>query len=369
MKKVLLIGDSPLSDSPYIRSYMEVLEQNNIPYDLLFWNRHLDGTEQLPENYIPYNRFTDNRYPFWKRLYNIWMFARFASKWMSKNDYVYVVVFTIAHAIFMYRALQNQYKKRYVFDVRDYSPLCKIGYFRRIVERLVKHSAFTVVSSIGFLKWLPQGDNYQYVVSHNTIKEMIDKYIAPNRSIQQISPNGSLSILTIGQIRDYEANVKLLNAFREEKQIRMVYAGSGIASDALKSYVEQEHIKNALFTGRYKKEDEEKIVMSHDMINSYLNRDINSDTLMSNRFYLSVLMRKPIIANEGSFQSVLVRRYGLGIVLKECDDFMDKVSEWWKSFDADKYDEGCRKFLETVKSDIKSFQDKVVQLYTNTYYK
>lgn len=177
MKSVLIIGDSPLSDSPYIQSYIEILEQNGIPYDLLFWNRHLDSTEQLPENYIPYNRFTDNKYPFWKRLFNIHKFACFAGKWMSKNDYAYVVVFTIAHTIFMSHSLNKQYHKKYVFDIRDYSPLCKIGYFRKRLERIIGNSAFTVISSSGFKRWLPKGDKYHYVIAHNTTKEMINKYI------------------------------------------------------------------------------------------------------------------------------------------------------------------------------------------------
>lgn len=53
MKKILLIGDSPVNDSPYIQSYIEVYERNGIAYDLLFWNRHLDSTEELPDNNIP----------------------------------------------------------------------------------------------------------------------------------------------------------------------------------------------------------------------------------------------------------------------------------------------------------------------------
>lgn len=363
MKKVLLIGDSPLSDSPYIMSYMEVLEQNNIPYDLLFWNRHLDSTELLPGNYIPYNRFTDNKYPFWKKVIKINGFARFVKKHLATNEYCYVVVFTIANAVFMSSVLRKRYKRRYVFDIRDHSPLCKIGIIQRIIDRLVENSSFSVVSSAGFLHWLPKGDKYRYIVAHNTTMGMIDKYIERNNAITPNITKDVLSILTIGQIRDYNANVKLMEALKKEKLIRMVYAGYGLASDDLIKYAKEHHVDNVNFTGRYKKSEEESIVMEHHMINGFMNRDINSDSLMSNRFYLSVLMRKPLIVRKGSYQAELVERYGLGVVLDEVDNFVDRIIKWWQDFDGIKYEQGCRDFLESVRLDTQKFEQQLLQLY------
>lgn len=363
MKKILLVGDSPLSDSPYIRSYIEVFEQNAIPYELLFWNRHLDSTKDLPTNHIPYNRFTDNNFPFWRRLLNIWRFARFVSKRLHENDYACVVVFTIAHAVFMNRSLKKRYKKRYVFDIRDYSPLCKIGLFCRIVNRLVENSAFTVVSSAGFLRWLPYGERFNYLVAHNTTKGMIEKYFDYKETSSESSICNVVSILTIGQLRDFSANCVLMDKLKNNPHFKLVYSGSGLASEPLKNYAVQNHIENAIFTGRYQKSDEESIVMKHQMLNAYLPRNINSDTLMSNRFYLSVLMRKPLIANKGSFQAELCEKYDFGVVLDENDDFADKIKSWWRRFDAEKYNRACKIFLECVKCDMKRFEQKMVESY------
>lgn len=363
MSKVLLIGDSPLQDSPYIQSYIDVFERQGIAYDLLYWNRHMDDVSSNPNNYITYDKYTEITYPFWKKVIKIKGFARFVKKHLSTNEYSYVVVFTIAHAVFMSSVLRKQYKGRYVFDIRDYSPLCKIGLVQRIIDRLVENSSFTVVSSAGFLRWLPKGDKYRYIVAHNTTMGMIDKYIERNNVTTPNITKDVLSILTIGQIRDYNANVIMMEALKEEKNIRMVYAGYGLASDDLEKYAEDHHMENVCFTGRYKKADEERIVMNHHMINGYMNRDINSDSLMSNRFYLSALMRKPLIARKGSYQAELVEHYGLGVVLDEADNFVEKIIEWWQGFDGIKYERGCREFLECVRLDTQKFEQQLLQLY------
>lgn len=166
-KKVLLVGDSPISMSPYILSYIEVFEKHNIPYDLIFWNKTMEDVSQLPTEYIPYNYAHDNTMSGWKKIFKIYGFARFAKKHIRENDYAYIVVFTIAHAVFFYPFLGLKYKGRYIFDIRDHSPLCKIGFIRSIIKKLVSDSAFTVLSSRGFLRWLPYIDEKKIVITHN----------------------------------------------------------------------------------------------------------------------------------------------------------------------------------------------------------
>lgn len=177
MRKVLLLGDSPISMSPYIMSYIEVFERRNIPYELVYWNKTMEDVSKLPDNYIPYNHAHDNMMARWKKLFKIYGFARFAKKRLKQNDYSYVVVFTIAHAVFFYPLLEKEYKGRYVFDIRDHSPMCKVGVIRRILKKLIDNSAFTVLSSRGFLRWLPYVNEDKLVISHNTTIGSINRYL------------------------------------------------------------------------------------------------------------------------------------------------------------------------------------------------
>lgn len=363
MNKILLIGDSTINDGPYMQSYIELFERNGIAYDLLFWNRNLDSMDKLPDNHISYNCFTDNKYAYWKKIFKIAGFARFAGARMKKNDYAYVVVFTITQAVFMYYTLRRHYKGRYIFDIRDYSPMCKVGILRKVINRLIAYSSFTVVSSAGFLRWLPIGEQYHYLVAHNTTKGMLEKYIdykatAPSGAI------GEILILTIGALRDFDANSVFMNNLSGEQKVKMIFAGHGPESDSLRKYAEHKQISNAVFIGRYRKSEEEIIVNSHHMMNAYLGRDINSDSLMTNRFYLSVLMRKPLIVNEDSFQAELVKRYGLGVVLRPQDNFGNKIISYWNEMDWEQYNNNCKRYLTDVLNEFDSFEQKLITLVT-----
>ena len=364
MKKVLLVGDSPIADSPYINNYIEILKRNSISFDYLFWNRHLDDTDNLPDNFLPYNHYTDIKYPFWKKIIKIRGFANFANRCMREYSYSFVVVFTIAHAVFMYATLKKYYKGRFVFDIRDYSPMCGMLPSRLIITKLIDNAALTVISSEGFLQWLPKCERFTYVVDHNTTKEKVEAAFSFKESV--ISPyqnKQDLKILTIGQIAYYNSQVFFIDQLANKKGVTLSFIGSGPASAPLLQYVKENVIENVEFKGRYEKMQEISLVKPFDMINIWLKHDINADSCMANRFYLSVQQRKPMIVSKNSFQGLLCEKYGLGVVLDEGDVFVDKFKEWWDTFDAAQYEKGCIEFLHGVYEDLDKFEKAIVNLF------
>ena len=154
-----------------------------------------------------------------------------------------------------------------------------------------------------------------------------------------------------------------MDGLSKSENIKMVFAGAGPATEPLQQYAKDNGITNAVFTGRYKKEEEEGIVASHHLMNAFLGRDINSDSLMSNRFYLSALMRKPLIANEGSFQAELVRKYGLGVVLTPQDNFAEAISAYWDTLDWSQYNDNCKRFLSDILIDFDIFEQQLISLW------
>ena len=174
--------------------------------------------------------------------------------------------------------------------------------------------------------------------------------------------DNKLSILTIGQIAYYDSQECFVNHLADKQDIDLAFIGAGPASEPLVNYVQEHDIKNVTFGGRYAKKDEMDIVQPYHMINIWLKHDINADSCMANRFYLSAQLRKPMIVSKGSFQGDLCEKYGLGVVLDENDDFSEKIMEWWRSFDAEKYDEGCRAFLRSVDNDMNIFENQLIEL-------
>lgn len=274
------------------------------------------------------------------------------------------MVFTISECIFLQKYLQRNLKDCYIFDIRDYSAILNFKLFRIITERMIEYSKFTVLSSAGFLNWLPTGDEYSYIVVHNTSITFLKKQ--KDRNIQSLALNkNKIKILTIGQLRDYESNSAVIEHLANNPNYHLQFSGSGLAEEKLKKYTENILAKNVTYTGIYKKEDEEAIIEDFDMINIYFNHDVNSDSLMSNRFYLSVLQRKPMIVRKNTFQAELVEQFGLGVVLDDVDDFPKKIEYWWNNFDQEKYNEGCRRFINMVIADMNDFEIKIVDLYKN----
>lgn len=103
-------------------------------------------------------------------------------------------------------------------------------------------------------------------------------------------------------------------------------------------------VRNVIFTGRYKKENEEKIVCQCDIINNFTNRDINSDTLLSNRFYLSATLRKPMIVRDGTYQAEIAKKFGLACIIKENDNIVEKICNYKRNIDVLRYNQSCETF-------------------------
>lgn len=80
MKKLLLICGAAPHYAPYVGSYIEILRKNNIPFDLLCWNRNLDPIEANHSEYIINDKEGDIRKPNWKKLIDLYGFSRFVKK-------------------------------------------------------------------------------------------------------------------------------------------------------------------------------------------------------------------------------------------------------------------------------------------------
>lgn len=373
MKVLLIIGSMP-NKAPYLNHYIELFKVNHIVFDVICWNRNSDKDIVLPENYILYNKPSDIRSPFWKKFFDLYYYALFIKKRCKSNNYNLIVVFTIAECIFLQSYLKKKYENRYIFDIRDYSPLMKIAYFRKITEKMIAHSSFTVISSKGFLNWLPQKDNCRYVITHNidekSLKELnkLRQIENPSKPCQTNPQNRPIHILTIGQLRDFESNSSLIRILHNNPNYMIYFSGSGIAEKQLKEFSNKLKAENVVFTGYYRKEEEAEIVEKSDMINILFNHNINSNSLMSNRFYLSVIHRKPMIVRSDTFQAELVQLYKLGVVVNKEDDLICNIENFWRTYDFNIYNQECSRFLNMVIEDINNFDNKMLSLLNSAMY-
>ena len=237
--KVALILATNVEKSPYIQYYIDVYKEKNIDVEVILLNRDKRVlNEEFPYKIHSCDIIAKETASCVRKIYDYFRYSRFVRRILKQSDYSQIVVFTIANAVFLSYYLLSYYKKKYIFDIRDYSPLVK--YTVPIIRRLLNNSALNCFSSPGFRSWLPACD---YVICHNARRKFLDEDIVNARDIDV----ENVKVLTIGQLRNFITNKMLMDHLGNKSRITIQFSGMGIAYDLLKKYNKDPfHIQHAL---------------------------------------------------------------------------------------------------------------------------
>lgn len=340
---IVLAGN--VENSPYIYYYIDVLERLNISFDIISWDRHSLGSN---DKYCFEYYISDNS-SYLKKLGAFLKYSYYVRRILKSNDYQYVIVFTIINAFFLSQYLLSQYRNKYIFDIRDYSPA--YPYIRRRVNRLLRNSKIIVISSVGFKNWLPKYNNY--VIGHNIRRDYLSSASLP----RTISFDGPINIVTFGSIRDYQTNQKVMDDIGNSSQFTMSFVGSG--TYPLEEYAKINNIRNVKFGGRYLKRDEIEILKDAHFINILLPRKPLTDFLITNRFYHSIVNRKPMIVTEGNIEAGFVKKYNLGIAVRLHENLFEKLKNYIDNFDESLYEKGCSEMIDAIETEVNTFERHV----------
>jgi hypothetical protein len=341
--KIAIIISGNSSKSPYLSYYSNFLDKQKIEYDIICWNRRLID-EPIT---IAYNVSQDEDKGYFHRFYSYLGYRRFVINCLNRNNYDKIIISTIAIAILLYPYLKKHYRNKYIFDIRDYSLILNFTWF--ILKSLIDNSAATVISSKGFTHWLPKSSNYY--IAHNFPFELTKgnvELLSKEHFNQNMKP---LEITTIGSLRDFEANKLIIDSFKNSNQFKIKFIGTGPAYNPLKKYVLENKVSNASFYGYYQKKDEADLLKKSDIINNFTNIDLNSRTLMTNRFYLSAVLGIPMLVRFGTYQAEICQRYNLGCIVKTEIDIKLQLKEFLKTFNENDFINGCKRFLKKVEND------------------
>lgn len=347
--KAALILSTDIETSPYAQYYIDILNTQGIEYDIIGWDKHYPIKHE-ESNFYFYDLISLELQPSYRKLIDCYFYSRFVIKHLKSAHYDYIIVFTIVNAVFLSTYLKHNFDGKFVFDIRDYSPVLK--FFKSRVKFLINHSSINCISSKGFETWLPDG---KYTISHN-IRSFFLKSLYPIKPFNR----SCVKVLSIGGLRDISESERLLHDLGNKDTFTLVFSGDGVAKVPLENYAKMNNISNVLFTGRYNKNDEPMIVYDSDFINILLPVDINGTSLMSNRFYLSILHHKHMIVNAESYQAKYVRKYNLGVVVESGDNVCDKIIEYMNLFDAVSFNNGCEECLREIEQDAGLFEISVI---------
>jgi glycosyltransferase involved in cell wall biosynthesis len=259
-------------------------------------------------------------------------------------SYEKVVIFGLPTAILLLPSLLF-YNIKYLVDIRDHH---RIAFFP-FLQILIACSICVVLSSRGFLEWLPKKGNY--LISHN-IHTSFPTVERRNLDASDHHCKYHYRLSFIGTLRDYDVNVSLVEALKESVTIELHYYGDGPRMLDLEDYAKKCKIGNVYFHGRYKVSDEFSIYNESDIVNILLPySDKNSRTLVPNRLYNAMICKKPVLCFSGTYLCSLVEKYELGVIINNFSNIENILETYLLSLDKQHFNNNVDEFLSEVKSD------------------
>lgn len=348
--KVCIITTCNLKYAPYAKIYTDILDKLEIKYDIVTWNKcGLDENVQ----YSYSGKKDDGK--LIKTFFQYIGFGRFLDNILQKNNYSRLIVCTPAPLLFLRMKTIKKYNKRFLWDIRDDTPVRK--YFKRRFLQICNCAALFVTSSKRYDEWILHSS----ILSHNTDKEMLLNYMdySPHRK----NDFSSLRIVNAGLMIEEEENIRILDILRNSKDYLFVYYGTDVPGRiALVEHCNKNNITNVIFRGVYNKNEIISIYRENgDLINILRQNTIVNRNALPNKFYESVIAGIPLLVYEHNTAiSNYVKDYYLGIILKDTSE-ITTLKELYDSFDFNKYAQGRKNFLESVLNDINLFEKSITK--------
>ncbi len=344
--KIALILNGNIWFSPYVNIYTKMLDEMNVCYDIISWNR--DGKD--PQIGIQYCRQIESK-ARWGKLKPYLDYITFVKHSVKKHKYDKLIVFGPQLAILLLGFLRRYYAGRYVFDYRDLSIEQK-PFLKPFIEKVLRNSYANAVSSPGFIGCLPKG--YKYLLSHNFNVDAVRK--ALNDPLPETVATGHINVLTIGGIRDYSSNIEVVKALANKTDFTVRFVGKGDASQKIEDYGKEHNIRNLEFEGFYPKEKEAEYIRNASVMNIFYPTVITHSTALSNRFYNALIHKRPMIVTASSTQGDYVEKYNLGLSLENCENLDTKIKDWYKNNDYQDFCKRCNALLQQFLVDYDAFQ-------------
>lgn len=346
--KVALIIPGSIWYAPYVRIYTRILDKKGTDYSIISWNREGDDK---PEGF-QYNELCKNGHGS-ARFSAYRGYVKFIKNTIKEQGFNRIIVFGPQITCLLSSYLLMHFRHSYIIDYRDLSIEQKFG-FKQLFSFMLKFSCATVISSPGFKRCLPKR---KYYLSHNFDEGAVREALNSSSSRFFNVENG-IDVLTIGAIRDYSSNIEVTKALSKQDGFTLRFVGRGQGTvEKLQEYCQEVGAKNVSFVGFYDKPQEAGYVKSCTFMNIFYPRVITHDTALSNRFYNSLIYKKPMIVTKGTTQGDYAEMYQVGVVVENCNNLTEDLNTFLQNEYKD-YTKRCNELLMLFLND----QDEFVEV-------
>lgn len=343
MKKICIIGTSNLKHISLISLYTHIFDELEVPYDLIYIDRYGTVEKSTAEHQYCYcaKKMTSKL----SKIRELLKFRRFAKRLIKKNNYDLLITWQTTGAYLFFDLLLFSYRGRYIVNIRDYV-IENNKFFYSLLKRLVAQSVFSTISSEGFLNFLPPA---KYVKVNS-----INPALIPDESDAYPKMQRPYKIGFAGNCRYFNESYKLIESLKNDERFELWFCGTN--SEVLKKYAECYDIRNVKTLPAFDVSETLSIVQQFDVINSAFGNDaMDNKTLLPIRLYLSVALRKPILATEETQLAKVVSKNGLGFVVKDYNNLADDLVEYIETLNEKSFFDCCDTFLKNAKKENDDF--------------
>lgn len=329
--KIALIIPGSLWYAPYVRNYTRILDEEKVEYGIISWNREGDDK---PEGFQYNERCQKGHGSAGFSAYK--GYIKFIKQTIKEQGFNRIIVFGPQMTCLLSTYLLLHFRKRYMIDYRDLSIEQKPG-FKQLFALMLKFSCANVISSPGFKRCLPKR---YYYLSHNFDERAVREALENKSSETSFNIENGIDILTIGAIRDFSSNIEVTKAIANQDGFTLRFVGRGQGTvERLQAYCDEVKATNVSFVGGYNKPEEAGYVKTSTFMNIFYPRVITHDTALSNRFYNSLIYRKPMIVTKDTIQGDYAEKYNVGVVVADCSNLINDL----KAFLQQDYKEYCKR--------------------------
>ena len=360
MSNILLIGFTNLFQMPYLKNFSNLIEQQNITYDIVYWNRFgIDENNNLKtNNTFIFNHSLDDDSNGLLKIKGFLLFRNKLIKVINNANYSKIIVLTSLPSFLIYKLLIKNFNNRFIFDIRDYS-YENFGVFKYFLNNIIKSSSFTTISSKGFKSFLPESD--KYVLSTNLkINNSLDNKFFSNKLLNFNS--NKVTIIYIGAISYLEMNLKFLKLFGNNNNFNLIYVGHGPAKEKIKEYCHMNKYSNVSFHGRFMPSEKLKYYKKAEIIfNLYGNDSTLTKYAISNKLYDSVNNYMPILVCKNTYMEKESINGNFGYVVDlENINTPDNLYNWFLNLDKKKFINNCDTYLQKTVNENINFERNVI---------
>lgn len=336
-------------------------DENEIHF--IYWKKDNNPDIALPDDIIThaFNYHQDDEVPKVTKIKGFILFRKFTKMILKEGQFDLIIALTSIPCVLMKDILIKQYSNRFIFDYRDYT-FEAIGFYKRIITKLVNASLVTFISSDSFRMYLPNND--RIYTTHNILLDSLNFRDVRRRTTRK---NDCIRIRYWGFIRHESINKTLISKLANDKRFELHYHGrEQETAKNLKRYCNENKISNIFFHGEYSPLERYNFAAETDILHNLFENDTQMSNAVSNKYYDGLIFYIPQICNLGSSMGNKIQENCVGLACNIKDgDFADKLFEYYTTIKWDQFETNCDRELTDIRSEYQTGVDIIRNIAVN----